>query len=46
MLATNTITARYQEPSSQRKMTPLMMVSSCEPKSELVSMIGSVLAGT
>ncbi len=46
MLATNTISARYQEPSSQRNSTPLMMVSSDDPNSELVAMIGSVLAGT
>ena len=37
MLATKTISARCQEPSSHRKTMPLMMVSSDEPKSELVS---------
>jgi hypothetical protein len=31
MLATNTISARCQAPSSHRKRMPLMMVSLCEP---------------
>jgi hypothetical protein len=46
MLAMKTTSARYHEPSSHRKSTPLMIVSSDEPKSELVSIMGSVFAGT
>src|SRR5581483_8056417 len=46
MLAAKTISARYHEPEYQRYSTPLRIVSSEEPKRELVYMMGSVFAGT
>ena len=45
MLATKTMIASGHEPVVHRKTTPLMIVSLCEPKSDSVSMIGSMFAG-
>ena len=44
-LAKNTSSASGHEPLVHRKMTPLMIVSSCDDSSVLVFMIGSTFAG-
>ena len=45
MLAMKTTTASGHEPEVQRYTTPVRIVSFCAPNSELVSIIGSMLAG-
>lgn len=45
-LAKNTTAASGHEPDCHRNTTPLMMVSSWLPSSEVVTIIGSRLAGT
>jgi len=45
MLAIKTMQASGHSPLVQKNTIPLMMVSSCEPKIELVCRIGSKLAG-